>query len=169
VTDDAGRAFASVREWLGNRRPEVVVVLGSGLGGFTERLEDPRVLPYGSVPGMPAAAVAGHVGEFVAGRLSDREILVQRGRFHLYEGHDAAVIALPVRLAARLGARALILTNAAGGIHPTLAPGDLMLIADQVNLSFRNPLIGRVRLGGQIPDMSDLYDTGLRLLACRLA
>ena len=170
MTEDAGRALACVRDWLGDQRPEVVVVLGSGLGGFASRLECLRNLPYRSIPGFPVSAVEGHAGELAVGRLGGRDILVQSGRFHLYEGHGAATIAMPTRLAARLGARALVVTNAAGGIHPTFVPGDLMLIADQVNLSFRNPLIGRVAPGEtRFPDMSEPYDTGLRHLALQVA
>lgn len=170
MTVAAGHALACVREWLGSERPEAAVVLGSGLGGFVSHLERPRTLAYSAVPGFPAAAVQGHAGELVAGRLGGRDILVQRGRFHAYEGHDTATLTLPVRLAAGLGVRVLIVTNAAGGIHPLLAPGDLMLIADQVNLSFRNPLTGPVAPGEtRFPDMSDAYDAGLRRMALAVA
>jgi len=170
VTADPGPALDCVREWLGDRRPDLAIVLGSGLGGFTSRLEQPRALSLGSLPGFPASAVEGHAGEFVIGGLAGRDILVQRGRFHLYEGHAAGTVVLPIRLLARLGIRAVVVTNAAGGIHPTLAPGDLMLIADQVNLSFRNPLFGRVATGEtRFPDMSDPYDADLRQLARQVA
>src|SRR5881396_2431550 len=112
----------------------------------------------------------GHKGELVAGTLDGVPVLVQSGRFHLYEGHAPAVAALPVRLFARLGVGTLIVTNAAGGIRPTFRPPTLMLIADHINLMFRNPLEGPVEEGEQrFPDMSDPYDPALRALAREVA
>lgn len=166
MSGDPGHAAARMMEWLEDRRPEVAVVLGSGLGGFSARLEQARALSFSELPGFPRSAVAGHDGQFVVGKLSGRDVLAQCGRFHLYEGHGAAAVALPVRLMARVGVRTLAVTNAAGGIHPGLEPGDLMMIQDQVNLSFRNPLFGPVVPGEiRFPDMSDPYDAGLRRLA----
>jgi purine-nucleoside phosphorylase len=114
--------------------------------------------------------VVGHEGELVAGRLGGRPVLVQSGRFHLYEGHPAAVAVLPVRVFGALGIRTLILTNAAGGIRRTFSRGALMMVADHVNLTFRNPLTGPVFPGDErFPDMSDPYDSGLRSLARQVA
>ncbi len=146
------------------------MVLGSGLGFFTQRIQDAVTIPYGDIPGFPEPTVIGHGGELVAGRLAGKEVIAQSGRFHLYEGHDAAVAALPVRAFAALGVNTLLLTNAAGGIRRTFAQGALMLIADHINLTFRNPLIGQVLPGEErFPDMSDPYDPALRALAREVA
>jgi purine-nucleoside phosphorylase len=145
-------------------------VLGSGLGGFTERFTDPIRLPYREIPGFPEPLVVGHAGELVIGRFAGREVLAQSGRFHLYEGHEAATVALPVRTFAELGIEILLLTNAAGGIRRTFSSGTVMLIADHINLTFRNPLIGRVLPGEErFPDMSQPYDESLRQLARTVA
>jgi purine-nucleoside phosphorylase len=123
-------------------------------------------IPYGDIPGFPTVGVAGHKGELVIGTVAGVPIVMQNGRFHLYEGHDPGVVALPVRVFRRLGARTLIVTNAAGGVRATFRPGTLMLIADHINLMSRNPLIGPVEPGEQrFPDMSEPYDRALRALA----
>ena len=152
------------------RVPEVAIVLGSGLGRLATRLKDARRVPYSEIPHFPATTVVGHQGELVAGTLGGRPLLVQSGRFHLYEGHAAETVALPVRVMAALGVRILILTNAAGGIRRTFSRGALMMIADHVNLTFRNPLIGPVLPGEErFPDMSEPYDGALRSLARQVA
>lgn len=159
-------ATHAVGRRLGGRSPKVAIILGSGLGHLADELEDAVRVPYAEIPGFPQPSVAGHKGELVAGTLEDTPILVQSGRFHLYEGHSADVAGLPVRVFARLGVRTLIVTNAAGGVRPTFRSGALMLIADHVNLMFRNPLIGPVLDGEErFPDMSEPYDAGLRALA----
>jgi purine-nucleoside phosphorylase len=151
---------------LGGRRPGVAIVLGSGLGQFAERLQDAVRIPYDQIPGFPAPTVIGHSGELVAGSLGGRDVLVQSGRFHMYEGHAASVCALPVRVFARLGVRTLILTNAAGGIRRSFGSGTVMLIADHINLTFRNGLFGPALPGeARFPDMSDPYDADLRAVA----
>jgi purine-nucleoside phosphorylase len=159
-------AAAAVRARLGGRSPTVAIVLGSGLGQFAERLTDAVRIPYTDIPHFPAPTVIGHSGELVAGTLAGRTVLVQSGRFHMYEGHPAALTALPVRVFARLGVGTVILTNAAGGIRRGFGSGTVMLIADQINLSFRNALSGPA-LPGEIrfPDMSDPYEPALRALA----
>ncbi|HKU60445.1 MAG TPA: purine-nucleoside phosphorylase [Gemmatimonadales bacterium] len=150
--------------------PEVAIVLGSGLGPLAERLTEPRRIPYAEIPHFPRTTVAGHQGELVAGALGGRPVLLQSGRFHLYEGHAPDTVALPVRVFAELGVTTLLLTNAAGGIRRSFARGALMLIADHVNLTFRNPLIGPNLPGEErFPDMSDPYDRELRALARRVA
>jgi purine-nucleoside phosphorylase len=152
------------------RVPEVAIVLGSGLGRLATRLEGARRIPYSEIPHFPATTVVGHHGELVAGTLAGKPLLVQSGRFHLYEGHAAETVAMPVRVMAALGVRTLILTNAAGGIRRTFSRGALMMIADHVNLTFRNPLIGVVLPGEErFPDMSDPYDGALRSLAREVA
>lgn len=146
--------------------PEVALVLGSGLSHLADSAGDSIVVPFEDVPGFPRTAVAGHAGQYVFGRMGGRRVLIQAGRFHAYEGHADEVVAAPVRLAAALGAEALVLTNAAGGVDPEFDPGDLMLIEDHLNLMFRSPLIGRTREGeDRFPDMSAPYDPELMELA----
>jgi purine-nucleoside phosphorylase len=150
--------------------PDTAIVLGSGLGQLAARLEGARRIPYAEIAGFPRTTVVGHQGELVAGTLGGKPLLVQSGRFHLYEGHAAETVALPVRAMAALGIRTLILTNAAGGIRRTFSRGALMLIADHMNLTFRNPLIGPVLPGEErFPDMSEPYDGALRALAREVA
>jgi purine-nucleoside phosphorylase len=164
------RAAAAVRARLGGRLPDIAIVLGSGLGGLAGDIGDAVRIPYREVPGFPLSAVAGHGGELVAGVLGGRPVIAQSGRFHMYEGHSADTCALPVRVFGALGAATVVLTNAAGGIRRTLVGGALMLIADHINLSFRNPLFGPVLPGDErFPDMSDPYDRELRALARRVA
>jgi purine-nucleoside phosphorylase len=160
----------ATRQKLGRRRPTIAVVLGSGLGFFTNRIQDAVKIPYRDIPGFPEPTIMGHGGELVAGTVGGKEIIAQSGRFHLYEGHDAATAVRAVRTLAQLGVRTLLLTNAAGGIRRTFAQGRLMLIADHINLTFRSPLIGPVLPGEErFPDMSDPYDSSLRALAREVA
>ncbi len=157
------QAAERIRSWLGTRQPRLAIVLGSGLGILTDILTGQVVLPYSAIPGFPEPTVQGHQGNLVAGKLAGREILAQSGRFHLHEGHSAEVVSLPPRVFARLGIDTIIFTNAAGAIRRTLRVGTLMLVADHINLTFRNPLIGGVLQGEErFPDMSDPYDNGLR-------
>ena len=159
------RAARSIADRLGSI-PEVAIVLGSGLGHLAERLEGARRVPYGEITGFPTTTIVGHQGELVAGTLGGAPVLVQSGRFHLYEGHTAETVVLPIRAMAVLGVRTLILTNAAGGIRRTFGRGTLMMVADHLNLTFRNPLIGPLLPGEErFPDMSDPYDESLRALA----
>lgn len=150
--------------------PKIGIVLGSGLGRLATRLDGARKIPYGEIPHFPGTTVQGHQGELVAGTLGGVPVLVQSGRFHLYEGHAATLVGLPVRVMAALGIRTLILTNAAGGVRRTFSRGALMMIADHINLTLRNPLIGPVLQGEErFPDMSEPYDGELRSLARQVA
>jgi purine-nucleoside phosphorylase len=168
--DAVAAAAAAVRRRLGDFSPSVAIVLGTGLGALADRVREPRRIPYQDVPGFPTPGVAGHVPELLAGILAGVPVLLQRGRFHLYEGHAPAVAALPVRTFHELGARTLIVTNAAGGLRRSFRPGSLMLIADHINWMSRTPLLGPVELGDErFPDMSDPYDAGLRALAREVA
>ncbi len=143
--------------------PVAAIILGSGLGGLARRIQGAARIKYGELPGFEAPTVEGHAGELIHGTLGGREVLALAGRFHMYEGHGAAQSSLPVRVVHALGARTLILSNAAGGIRRTFAAGSLMIVADHINLMFRNPLIGPVLRGDErFPDMSDPYDPGLR-------
>jgi len=151
----------------GNARttPVCGIVLGSGLGGLADRIDDAVRIPFSHVPGFPAATVAGHAGQVIVGTLAGRPVIALAGRFHMYEGHDAALAAFPVRVLHALGVRVYFASNAAGGVRRTFAPGDLMVIADHMNLMFRNPLAGPEEPGeSRFPDMSEPYDTALQQL-----
>ena len=159
-------AADAVSRRIAPRKPKVAVVLGSGLAFLADRVEGAARVPYRDIPGFPQPGVAGHKGELVAGTLGGVPVLVQAGRFHLYEGHDAGTAGLPVRVFARLGIRTLVVTNASGGIRPGFGAGTLMLISDHLNLMFRNPLIGPALEGEErFPDLTEAYDAGLRNLA----
>ncbi len=159
-------AAAVLRGHADGRTPRVAIVAGSGLGGLARAVSDAKRVPYGDIPGFPTTTVVGHTGEFVLGTVEDVPVILQSGRFHLYEGHDPATVVLPVRVFAELGADTLIVTNAAGGLRNTFRPPTLMLIADHINLMWKNPLTGPVLEGEpRWPDMYDVYDAGLRTLA----
>ncbi len=158
-------ALDAVRKKLGARKPRVAIVLGSGLGFLADEIADPLRILYRDIPGFPEPGVAGHKGELVAGTLEGVPVIVQAGRFHLYEGHSAAVAALPVRVFAGLDIKTLIVTNAAGGVRRTFRAGSLMLIADHINFMWRNPLTGPAEPGEQrFPIMHEPYDAELRVL-----
>jgi purine-nucleoside phosphorylase len=164
------RATEAVREALNGDLPRVAIVLGSGLGRLADRVSDPRRIPYGDIPGFHVPTVQGHKGELVTGTLGGVPVIMQSGRFHIYEGHPAHVSALPTRVFASLGADTLIVTNAAGGIRRSFGPGTLMAISDHLNLTGRNPLEGEVLPGEtRFPDMTVAYDADLRRLAHRVA
>ena len=160
------RATDAVRAKLGDFKPRVAIVLGSGLGGLANRVTNPQRIPYGEIPGFHVPTVLGHKGELVAGMLGGVPVIMQSGRFHMYEGHSAQVSAMPTRVFASLGADTLIVTNAAGGIRRAFGPGTLMAISDHLNLTGRNPLEGDVLPGEtRFPDMTVAYDAKLRALA----
>jgi purine-nucleoside phosphorylase len=162
LTPDVVTAAALVRQQLSGCRPRLAIILGSGLGQLAEGIECAANIPYADIPGFPPSTVVGHAGRLVVGAIEGCDVIALSGRFHLYEGHTAAVAGLPVRVAHALGARALFVSNAAGGIRATLRPGDLMLIDDHINLMWRNPLIGPVIDGDErFPDMSAPYDCEL--------
>jgi purine-nucleoside phosphorylase len=144
--------------------PELGIVLGSGLGGLADELEDGVAIPFGDLPGWPAATAPGHVGRLLLGTLEGRVVAMLQGRFHMYEGNDPGLVVQPVLLFGRLGARAVLLTNAAGGLDPSFGPGTLMLIADHINLTGRNPLMGpnADAIGPRFPDMTDAWSPRLR-------
>jgi purine-nucleoside phosphorylase len=144
----------------------VGVVLGSGLGGFADRLRDSVRVPYSDIPGFAVVSVSGHRGELVIGRISGIEVACLSGRVHLYEGHAPARVVYGVRLLAELGCSAVLLTNAAGGIRAGLLPGSLLLVSDHVNLTGANPLLGPPEQSlPRFPDMTHAYDVRLRALA----
>jgi len=144
--------------------PRVGLVLGSGLGGLADAIEDAVSIPFEDLPGWPVATAPGHVGRLMLGTLEDVPIVALQGRFHLYEGNDPGLVVQPVLLFGRLGARAVVLTNAAGGVDPTFAPGTLMVISDHMNLTGRTPLLGQNadELGERFPDLTDAWSPRLR-------
>lgn len=145
-------------------RPTIGLVLGSGLGDFADTLENPVRIPYGDIPGFPLPTVAGHSGALVFGQKAGKEVVVLQGRIHYYEGLSQREITLPIRVLAAIGVKKLVLTNAAGGVNLNFRPGDLMLLADHINFSGQNPLIGPNldEFGPRFPDCSDLYTKSLR-------
>jgi purine-nucleoside phosphorylase len=145
-------------------KPRVGVVLGSGLGAFGDSLDGLEKIPYAELPHLPQSRVVGHAGNLCFGKARGVDVVCMQGRVHLYEGHPMHAVVHGVRTMARLGVRAVLLTNAAGGVEPTWSAGDLMLIADHLNLMGTSPLIGPNddRLGPRFPDMSHAYDEGLR-------
>lgn len=158
-------AADAIRERIGDAEPVIGIVLGSGLGGLANDIEDAVRIPFAEVPGFPNATVAGHAGAIVSGRLGGRSVIALAGRFHTYEGHSPQLAAFPVRVMHALGARIYFASNAAGGIRSDLTAGDLMIIEDHLNLTGQNPLTGHVEEGDErFPDMSAPYDAELREL-----
>ena len=148
-------------------RPKVGIILGSGLGGLADKLENPIRFPYAALPHFPNSTAAGHAGQLILGTLGDKPVLAMQGRFHLYEGNSAQQAALPIWLMRELGITTLVVTNAAGGLNPLYQVGDVMVIEDQINMMYANPLVGvnDDRLGPRFPDMSQPYDQELIELA----
>ena len=151
--------------------PRLGIVLGSGLGGLADRVENTVAIPFADLPGWPAATAPGHAGRLLLGRLGDLPVVVLQGRFHLYEGHPAGLVVQPVLLMGRLGALAVLLTNAAGGIDPAFRAGTLMIIRDHLNLTGVNPLLGPndERLGPRFPDLTRAWSPRLQELLRRAA
>lgn len=166
---EATEALRSRLAAAGLDRPRIVAVLGSGLGGVVELLDDePRVtVAYEEIPNVPRSGVAGHAGELVAGRIGGTPAVVLSGRAHTYEGWSMREATLLLRAVIALGAEIVVLTNAAGGLNPDFDPGDVMLMTDHINLAGDNPLLGPNldRLGDRFPAMTDAYDPALRAAA----
>jgi purine-nucleoside phosphorylase len=152
----------------------VGIILGSGLNDLADSVQQAVQIPYSDLPNFPVSTVQGHAGRFVIGKLEDRPVLVMQGRIHYYEGYSMGQVTLPVRVMQRMGIPNLIVTNAAGGVHPDFLPGDVMLITDQLNLmgmSGLNPLMGPNldEIGTRFPDMSQAYDRAYADLARKVA
>jgi len=159
-------AVAAIRERT-DHVPEIGLILGSGLGDLAEQIADATVISYGEIPHFPVSTVAGHAGRLVIGRLEGKTVVAMQGRFHYYEGYSMAQVAFPVYVMKFLGAKVLIVTNAAGGMNKAFQPGDLMLVVDHLNFTGDNPLIGPNddELGPRFPDLSRAYDPELIALA----
>jgi len=164
------RATDVVRSRFG-RVADVAVILGTGLGALASRVAVEASIDYADIPGFPLSTVESHAGRLLCGTLAGKTVVAMQGRFHRYEGYSLAQVTFPVRVLRALGARLLIVSNACGGMHPLWPPGDLMLIADHINLLGDNPLIGPNddRLGPRFPDMSEPYDSRVRTIARAVA
>ena len=151
--------------------PRIGIVLGTGLGGFVERMQIEATFERGDLPHFPAATAMSHRGRLVCGRVDDLPIVVMDGRFHVYEGHSLDLITLPVRLMRMLGIEMLILTNASGGLNPEFQTGDIVMLTDHLNFMGTNPLIGPNddRFGPRFPDISETYTSTYRELAANVA
>lgn len=152
-------------------RPRIGVILGSGLGDLANELDDRTEISYADIPGWPRATAEGHTGKLVFGKLGAREVAVMAGRVHLYEGYSPAQVVYPVRVLGKLGVRALVVTNAAGGINLSYRRGSLVLVSDHINLQGSNPLVGPNddTLGPRFPDMSEAYSRRYREIAREVA
>lgn len=154
-----------------NRKPETAIILGSGLGGIADNLQNKLIIKYEEIEGFPKSTVAGHNGQFVIGQIDDKEVLCMQGRFHLYEGHNPKVIAEVIQALKYIGIKELIVTNAAGSLNPDFHPGEIMLITDHINFSGCTPLLGANddKIGPRFFDMSNAYDKDLQKKARNIA
>ncbi|HNS95527.1 MAG TPA: purine-nucleoside phosphorylase [Polyangiaceae bacterium] len=170
ITGLLDEAVSAIRR-VHAQRPTIGVVLGSGLGAFGDTLEDASRIGYQDIPNMPMSRVVGHAGVLSLGRVENVPVACMQGRVHLYEGHEPERVVFGVRMLARLGCEAVLITNAAGGVHPSLLAGDLMLIIDHINMTGRNPLVGPNidEFGTRFPDMTEAYDRGLCEVARKAA
>jgi purine-nucleoside phosphorylase len=169
LEDQINTAVSFIREKT-DKVCDVLIVLGSGLGPLADLVENPVLIPYGTIPGFAASSVHGHKGQFVIGDLQGVSVIVMQGRVHFYEGLPVRQITLPIRVAKVLGASVMIITNAAGGVNPSFEVGDLMLITDHINflgMAGQNPLIGsnNDNLGPRFPQMTDAYTPSLQQLS----
>ena len=166
MMEKLNRCVETIREKT-SFQPEVALVLGSGLGGFGELVEEAIRIPYASLPGFPVSTVPGHAGQFILGYVRGVPVIVMQGRVHYYEGYPMEDVVMPIRIMGMLGAKKLILTNAAGGVNTAFTPGDLMLLEDHISAFVPSPLRGENldALGTRFPDMSCVYDIPLRQAA----
>jgi purine-nucleoside phosphorylase len=152
-------------------QPAIGIILGSGLGAFADSFNDRTIIPFNALPHFPSSTVPGHSGNLIIGNIEGVPAAALQGRVHIYEGYSSAEVAFPTRVLSALGIRKLIVTNAAGGINTSFNAGDLMLIADHINMMGANPLIGpnMDEVGPRFPDMSEAYDAGMRATALEVA
>ena len=152
-------------------KPEIAIILGTGLGRLTEDIEGKEIIPYSEIPNFPISTVQSHSGNLVLGKLGNKEVVAMQGRFHYYEGYSLKEVTFPVRVMKKLGADKIIISNAAGGMNRFFKRGDLMLITDHLNLFGDNPLIGPndEEFGPRFPDMSEAYSQKLIKLTKKIA
>lgn len=162
---------AQIRTRIGNFRPQIALILGSGLGSLADSIQDAVSINYTDINGFPRSTVQGHGGRLIVGRLARQEVLCMQGRFHLYEGYSPQLINTIIKAFQLLGIKSLIVTNAAGSLRKKIAPGDLMLITDHINLSGTNPLIGPndERFGPRFPGLADAYTLDYQKKALSIA
>jgi len=167
---DVTRAVDSIRQ-RSAVVPDIAIILGTGLGGLAQAIAVEATIAYEDIAGFPTSTVESHRGRLLLGTLGGKRVVAMQGRFHRYEGYSLQQVTLPVRVMHALGARTLVVSNACGGIRADWAPGDLMTIADHINLLGDNPLVGphHAEFGARFPDMSAPYDAALRALAARVA
>lgn len=170
-TLDNAQACADVVRARWSRTPVAAIILGTGLGGLASRIQVEETIRYAELPGFPPSTVESHAGRLLCGTLAGRPVVAMQGRFHSYEGYSLQQATFPVRVLRALGAQTLVVSNACGGMNPLWSAGDIMLIADHINLLGDSPLVGPNddALGPRFPDMSAPYDTGLRELARTVA
>jgi len=164
------QAAQYIKKQIGNRKPKVAIILGSGLGKLAETIEDRIEIPYKEIPGFPVSTAIGHKGIFISGKLGGKQVLAMQGRFHFYEGYPMETVTIAVRVMAKLGIEYLFVSNAAGGLNPNYKVGELVIIRDHINL-MPNPLIGpnMEDFGPRFPDMTCPYDLELQKKASEIA
>ena len=161
----------SILEKTNNFRPEVGIILGTGLGGLVKEIKAEHVIPYEEIPNFPVSTVEGHSGKLIFGELGGKKVMAMQGRFHFYEGYTMQQITFPVRVMKALGIHTVCVSNASGGMNPNFEIGEIMIINDHINLFPTNPLIGKniAELGPRFPDMSEAYDKKLITKALEIA
>lgn len=175
MKQDLVQEVQATANWLKEKaaayKPVTAIIAGSGLGGSLPRLEEAMSIPYKDIPGFPVTTVKGHTGELVFGRMGGADVVVMRGRFHFYEGHPIQLIAFPIRVLHEIGVRNLIATAAVGSLVPYLAPGDMVILKDHLNLMGTNPLIGNYdpHFGAMFPAMGEAYKPAYRKELMRIA
>lgn len=168
---DYEKAAAAAAEKLGDFRPEIAMVLGSGLGSMADLAEDPIIIPYGDIPGFQVSTAPGHAGRLVCGILSGKRVAIMQGRLHAYEGYSFEEVCFPLRVLSLLGCKTLIITNASGGINLSYQVGDICLITDHIKFFMDSPLRGQniPEFGTRFPDSTHLYTPRLQELAKKVA
>ena len=163
VYEQVKHCFESIKDRI-PFETEVALVLGYGLGDFSNQVEIAGEIPYGEIPGFPISTVAGHDGRFIFGKVGEKKVVIMKGRVHYYEGYEMSQVVLPIRMMKMMGAKILFLTNAAGGINSMLEPGDFMMLTDHIAQFVPSPLIGEnpEEFGVRFPDMSNIYDEALQ-------
>ncbi len=170
MLEEIKRTAAWIKEQTDDFRPEVGIILGTGLGDFGDQIDAVKIIDYKDIPGFPVSTVEGHKGRMIFGRVEGRRVVAMQGRFHYYEGYPMSQVTFPVRVMKLLGIEYLFVSNASGGINTSFSVGDLMIITDHINL-MPNPLIGpnMAELGPRFPDMHNCYDKDLRAKATAIA